>query len=110
MATSSFMSHNYSSSQSEVPRDHHRVAIHKNKGDTTTYATPEMDVASNITESFGFKKSCIGEICAAKCRAENGGIILMVTIDISLNQSVEKSIEFNLKNLVAYTVKSDQLF
>ncbi|GFW60525.1 hypothetical protein TNCV_568731 [Trichonephila clavipes] len=27
MATSSFMSHNYSSSQSEVPRDHHNCTI-----------------------------------------------------------------------------------
>ncbi|GFX77010.1 uncharacterized protein TNCV_1072101 [Trichonephila clavipes] len=41
-------------------RQNHRaggVAINKNKEDTTTYAIPEMDVASNITESFGFKVS-----------------------------------------------------
>ncbi|PRD24312.1 UNVERIFIED_CONTAM: hypothetical protein NCL1_44150 [Trichonephila clavipes] len=41
-------------------RHNHRaggVAIYKNKGNTTTYATSEMDVASNITESFGFKES-----------------------------------------------------
>ncbi|GFW22100.1 uncharacterized protein TNCV_1632311 [Trichonephila clavipes] len=57
----------------------------------------------NTTESFGFNESCIGEICAAKCRAENGQIILMVTIYISPNHTVEKNIEFIHKNLVAYT-------
>ncbi|GFW23294.1 uncharacterized protein TNCV_3803931 [Trichonephila clavipes] len=94
-------------------KDNHRageVAIYKNKKDTTTYVTSEMDVASNTTESFGFNESCIGEICAAKYRAENGQIILMVTIYISPNQSVEKIIEFIHKNLVAYAVKPDQLF
>ncbi|GFV32404.1 uncharacterized protein TNCV_1676901 [Trichonephila clavipes] len=53
----------------------------------------------NTTESYGFNESCIGEICAAKCRAENGQTSLMV----SPKQSVEQIIEFILKNLVAYT-------
>ncbi|PRD20519.1 UNVERIFIED_CONTAM: hypothetical protein NCL1_54356 [Trichonephila clavipes] len=57
----------------------------------------------NTTESFGFYESCIGEICAAQYRAQNGKIILMVTIYISRDQSVEKIIEFIHKNLVAYT-------
>ncbi|GFV58999.1 transposable element Tcb2 transposase [Trichonephila clavipes] len=42
---------------------------------------------NNTTESFGFNESCTGEICAAKCRAENGQIILTVTIYISPNQN-----------------------
>ncbi|GFX78188.1 uncharacterized protein TNCV_5135351 [Trichonephila clavipes] len=90
----------------KLQRHNHRaggVAIYKNKGDTTTYVTSKMDVASNTTESFGFNKSCIREICAAKCRAENGQIILMVTIYVTPNQSEEKIIEFIHKNLIAYT-------
>ncbi|GFW19638.1 uncharacterized protein TNCV_1605291 [Trichonephila clavipes] len=43
------------------------------------------------------------KFCAAKCRAENGQIILMVTIYISPNQRGEKIVEFIHKNLVAYT-------
>ncbi|GFS65552.1 uncharacterized protein TNCV_2469351 [Trichonephila clavipes] len=79
------------------------VAIYKNKGDTTTYVISEMDVVLNTTESFGLKESCMGEIFAAKSRVENGKIILMVTIYISPNQSVDKIMEFVRKNLVAYT-------
>jgi hypothetical protein len=33
----------------------------------------------------------IGEICVAKCEAENGQIIIIVAIYISPNQSVNKS-------------------
>ncbi|GFT08016.1 uncharacterized protein TNCV_2589411 [Trichonephila clavipes] len=91
-------------------RHNHRaggVAIYPNKGDTTTYVTSEMDTASNTTESFGFNDSCIGEICAEKCKAENGQINLMVSICITPNQSVKKIIEFIHKNLVAYTVRPD---
>ncbi|GFV65283.1 uncharacterized protein TNCV_4572831 [Trichonephila clavipes] len=83
-----------------------RIAIYKNKGDTT-YVTSEMDAASNTTESFGFNEPCIGEICPEKCRAENGQIILMVTIYISPNQSAVKIIEFFHK---AGILKPDQLF
>ncbi|GFV21488.1 ATP-dependent DNA helicase [Trichonephila clavipes] len=56
-------------------RHNHRaggVAIYENKGDTTTYVTPGMDVASNTTESFGFNESCIRQIWAAKCRQKMG--------------------------------------
>ncbi|GFV31645.1 uncharacterized protein TNCV_692191 [Trichonephila clavipes] len=35
----------------------------------------QIDAVSNTTESFGFNESCIGEICAAKCGAENGKIV-----------------------------------
>ncbi|GFX90053.1 uncharacterized protein TNCV_887511 [Trichonephila clavipes] len=55
-------------------------AVYENKGDATTYVPSEMDVASNTTESFGFNDSCIGEMCAAKCKAENGQIILTIII------------------------------
>ncbi|GFT74691.1 hypothetical protein TNCV_562461 [Trichonephila clavipes] len=88
-----------------------RVDIYKDKGDMTTYVTSEMDVASNTTESFGFNVSCIGEMCAAKCKAENGQLILTVTIYISSHQSENKIIEFIHKDLIAYTVsEADQLF
>ncbi|GFY21260.1 ATP-dependent DNA helicase [Trichonephila clavipes] len=95
-------------------RHNHRgggVAMHKSKGDTTTYAASEMDVATNTTESFGINESCIGEMCVVKCKAENEPIILMAIIYMSPNQSSKKIIEFIHKNLVAYTVcEAGQLF
>ncbi|GFV08569.1 ATP-dependent DNA helicase [Trichonephila clavipes] len=91
----------------KLQRHNHRaggVIIYKNEGDMTTYVTSETDVAPNTSESFGFNQSYIGEICAAKCRADNGQTILMI-IYISSNQSVEKIIKFIHKK-ISYLYKS----
>ncbi|GFW30127.1 uncharacterized protein TNCV_1054381 [Trichonephila clavipes] len=95
MATGSYLTPNHSRSQSEIQGDlHTMVTVLLNDYNTTR---------NNTTESFEFNKSCIGEISAAKCRAENGQIILMDITYVSSNQRVEKIIEFVHKNLVAYT-------
>ena len=59
-----------------------------------------MDVAFSNSQSYGFNKSSIGEICVAKCEAENGQV--MVAIYISPNQSINKIIEFIHEHLLIY--------
>jgi hypothetical protein len=50
------------------------------------------------SQSYGFNKSSIGEICVANCEAESGQIIRIVAIYISPNQSLNKTTEFIHEN------------
>jgi hypothetical protein len=47
------------------------VAIYKNDKDTTNIVSSQMDVIFSNSQLYGFNKSSIGEICVAKCEAEN---------------------------------------
>ena len=85
------------------------VAIYKNNKDTTNIISSQMDVVFSNSQSYGFNKSSIGEICVAKCEAENGLIIIIVAIYISPNQSVNKIIEFIHENLLIYTTAGSAL-
>lgn len=68
-----------------------------------------MDVAFRNSQSYSFNESSIGEICVAKCEAENGLPIIIVAIYISPNQSVNKIIEFIHESLLIYTTAGSAL-
>lgn len=85
------------------------VAIYQNTADSTNIVSNFMDIHLRNTETYGFSKSEIGEICIAQCVTEDRMEILLVAIYISPKKSVKEVISFLHRNLLMYTKGGSEL-
>ena len=79
------------------------VAIYHNTNDRSNVVTPHMEINIRELTSLSINVSPVGELCAAKCRSENGRKILIMAIHMCVNQTITDIINFIHKQLLAYT-------
>lgn len=81
------------------------VAIYQNKKDTTNILTPSVKINLQNPELFNIPRYLIGDLCAAEYVTTDRGLIILVSVYISVNQIADDIINFIYEALFPYTVE-----